>query len=190
MSELDNLCRRSYKTYMGRLEAGKRLALCNHLWNGSLVALSTAMVVASVGMIADEKIYGPRGPIYLIALSITQLTSSLTVLNLEFGARSRDMFTNYRRIQRVSVDAENLRLEKRPSKVMIRNLSNQYQMLLDESENHTTRDFEKAFIAEIKGWKAFKLKYSVLSSTLIPIAFYAVSIVILCPFVIWSLSAR
>ncbi|MDP1711050.1 MAG: SLATT domain-containing protein [Candidatus Nanopelagicaceae bacterium] len=190
MSELENLYRRSYKTYKGRLEAGKRLALCNHLWNGSLVALSTAMVVASVGMIADEKIYGPRGPIYLIALSIAHLTSSLTVLNLKFGARSRDMFMNYRRIQRVSVEAENLRLEKRPSKAMIRNLSDQYQMLLDESENHSVRDYEKAFIAEKKGWKTFTLKYFVPSSMLIPIVFYAVSIMILCPFVVWSVSAR
>ncbi|MWJ14248.1 hypothetical protein DOT98_15685 [Clavibacter michiganensis subsp. michiganensis] len=79
------------------------------------------------------------------ALAILSLVTSLVVTSVNYKARSRDMFLNYRKVQRLSVEAEALKAEDpvTHSKALAR-LSSQYQDLLDESENHTTRDHIRA----------------------------------------------
>ncbi|MCW2614298.1 MAG: hypothetical protein JWN08_1292, partial [Frankiales bacterium] len=48
------LSEKSYKTYLARLRASKRLAARNRAWNTSLIATAAASTIASVALLSDE----------------------------------------------------------------------------------------------------------------------------------------
>ena len=98
--------RRSYKTYSARLQASRRLASRNRAWNASLIATSTATTIASVALLTDSSIYGRSGPTLLVCTAILTLIASLVASGLDYSGRSRDMFLNYRRLQRLSAEVE------------------------------------------------------------------------------------
>lgn len=186
MTELESLCSRSYDTYRARLQASKRLAFRNRLWNASLVALSIGLVLGSIGMLADDRMYGPKGDTLLVALAVMQLSASLVVSGLNYGGRSRDMFTNYRRMQRLSVAAENLNREPSPEPAAVRALSDEYQMLLDESENHTSADFYRASKRiELRDYLAPGIFLS-----LVPITLLLAGVAIVVPFMNWIMHGK
>jgi hypothetical protein len=139
---LELLERRSFATYQARLRASKRLMTRNNAWNASLIAASTATTIASVALLANNDIYGTNGETLFVCLAVLSLTASLVTSGLNYSGRSRDMFSNYRRIQRLSAEAE--RAKQTPSMqtfAVVEELNAKYDELLDGSENHTEADF-------------------------------------------------
>jgi len=144
------LHRRSYNTYSARLKARERLASRNHAWNASLVALTTSATIASVGMLTDPQMYGDNGDTLLVCVSILTLVASLVTSGLDYSGRSRDMFVNYRRVQRLSVKAEAAETD---TGIDVSELESEYDALMDESENHTAGDHYRAERQQLKDKK-------------------------------------
>jgi hypothetical protein len=133
---------RSYKTYGARLMASQRLAARNRAWNTLLISTATATTIASVALLTDESIYGAAGPTLFVSVSILSLVASLVTSSLDYSGRSRNMFLNYRRIQRLSAEVERAgALPHLHTRAHLTELNRQYDALLDESENHTEADY-------------------------------------------------
>ncbi|MGC5661412.1 SLATT domain-containing protein [Micromonospora sp. WMMD723] len=136
---------RAYRTYKARLEACKRLESRSRAINGLVVALSLSSLIAASGMIADRDIYGPHGDVLWLFIAILTFAGSLMSSSMGYAARSRNMFQNYRKIQRLSVRVESAKGDPAQfTKDAFEKLSSEYDDLLDESENHTTADFLRA----------------------------------------------
>jgi type II secretory pathway pseudopilin PulG len=139
---VEDLERRSFNTYKSRLRAHHRLNSRNNAWNASLIAFSTATTVASIGLLSDSEMYGTRGETLLAALAVLSLVASLVVANMNYGARSRSMEANYKRIQQISLQAENLsRNHSTLSQEQFLILQNDYGIAVESSENHSQGDF-------------------------------------------------
>lgn len=173
---------RSYKTYNARLRAAQRLASRHHAWSASLISTSTASAIASVALLADEKIYGTAGPTILVCVSILTLVASLVTSGLDYSGRSRDMFLNYRRIQRLSSETERaMRVPEQCTIETVENLNNRYDSLLDESENHTEADFLRAFPDP----KKRKAKWRENAISLVPYVSLLAPIALAIPLIEW-----
>lgn len=139
---LATLEKRSYETYKARLEACKRLETRARALNGLVVALSLSGLIAAAGMLRDRDLYGHNGDALWLFISILTFAGSLASSSLGYAARSRNMFQNYRKLQRLSVQAETAKSDTHQwSRERFESLSAEYDDLLDESENHTTADF-------------------------------------------------
>lgn len=138
---------RAYKTYRAREAAARRLGQRARAWNWALVAFSTATTVAAIGLLTDTDMYGPNGNTLLVCLAILALVASLTTANIDYSGRSRDMFINYRKLQRISVEMEEMRRQSgtHVTHQMVKELSERYQTILDETENHTPGDHLRHF---------------------------------------------
>jgi hypothetical protein len=137
---------RAYKTYKARLEACKRLESRSRAVNGLVVALSLSGLVSAAGMLRDRDIYGPNGDALWLFIAILTFAGSLTSSSMGYAARSRNMFQNYRKIQRLSVRAESAKGDPAQlTRDTFEKLSLEYDDLLDESENHTTADYLRAW---------------------------------------------
>ena len=135
---------RAYTTYRAREAACVRLGRRARAWNWALVAFSTATTVAAIGMLTDPMMYGTNGSTLMVCVSVLTLVVSLATTNMDYSGRSRDMFLNYRKIQRLSVEMEELRSCQIVTLDSVRSLMNRYQAVLDESENHTTGDYYRS----------------------------------------------
>lgn len=142
---LHDFSEKTYRTYLARLRACKRLAARNRAWNTSLISTAAASTISSVALLSDETIYGKTGPTLLVSVSILTLVISLVTAGIDYSGRSRDMFLNYRRIQAISTEAERAsRTSGMQSEERLDELTSRYDGLLDESENHTSADFARA----------------------------------------------
>ena len=140
---------RAYKTYLARVHSWRRLNARNHAWNAFLIALAGSTTIAAVAMLVDPLMFGLRGDVLTVIVAIFSLVASLVVPVQNYSARSRDMFSNYRRIQRLSYEVERARdLGVAPDSDEAREMLERYQSLLDESENHAQSDFAKALRAQ------------------------------------------
>jgi SMODS and SLOG-associating 2TM effector domain family 5 len=139
--------RRAYKTYRARQSAANRLGRRARAWNWALIAFSTSTTIAAIGMLTDPDMYGANGDTLMVCLAILVLVASLTTSNMDYSGRSRDMFINYRKLQRISVEMEELRnqLQTPVTEEMVKELSRRHQAILDETENHTTGDHLRHF---------------------------------------------
>lgn len=135
--------RRTYNTYKARLNATNRLASRGRSWSLSLICCSMSTTVASVALLADRTIYGKAGPVLLLIVSIATLVTSLASANMNYAARSRDMFVSYRKVQRLSAEVERLNLGSSTDRTLetITALHARYDAILDETENHNSYDF-------------------------------------------------
>lgn len=138
---------RAYKTYRARQSAANRLGKRARAWNWALVAFSTSTTIAAIGMLSDPNMYGPRGDTLMVCLAILVLVASLATANVDHSGRSRDMFINYRKLQRISVEMEELgtQQEVQVTQKQVKELSDRHQAILDETENHTTGDHLRHF---------------------------------------------
>lgn len=139
-----NLEKRSYATYLNRLVAQERLAARNNAWNFALIAITTATTIASVGLLSDSEIYGSQGATLLAALAVVSLAASIAVSSMNYGARSRAMEANYKRLQQISIEAENFWVEggsTSPDRFFA--LVREYGVAVENSENHTVGDFAR-----------------------------------------------
>lgn len=174
---------RSYTTYQSRLRASRRLTARYRAWNASLIASSTATTIASVALLTDESIYGEAGPTLIVCASILTLIASLVASGLDYSGRSRNMFVNYRRIQRLSAQAERMLGDSASvSRQDLESLHERYDSLLDESENHTEADHYHAFPADKKKSAAVWCEDLI---SLAPYLSFAAPIALLIPFAAW-----
>jgi hypothetical protein len=175
---------RAYKSYMARMRASQRLASRGRAWNASLIALSTSTAIASIALLADDSMYGRGGPTLLVCVSVLTLVASLVTSGLDYSGRSRDMFLNYRRIQRLSAEAERAKdVSELHTREYVEGLNNQYDALLDESENHTEADHLRATRKGKWAWALWReraLSFGPYVSLALPVA-------LLVPFVRWML---
>lgn len=153
LKQLNTLERRTYTTYNARLQASIRLARRSRAWNTSLVSLATSTTVASIGMLTDGQMYGSDGDTLLVCVAVLALVASLVTSGLDYSGRSRNMFVNYRKLQALSVKAE--RAVVSPSmhtQGVVDRLYDEYDALLDESENHTAGDHLRAQSSSFWSW--------------------------------------
>lgn len=134
---------RSYATYSARLQASIRLRRRGQAWNAALIAFATSATAASVGMLTDPDMYGSQGDTLMVCLSVLALVVSLVVTGLDHSGRSRDMFVNYRKIQRLSAEAERDKSDPELTRAAVVRMNERYDALLDESENHTSADYNR-----------------------------------------------
>ncbi|MCJ0906104.1 SLATT domain-containing protein [Rhodococcus sp. ARC_M6] len=153
LSDLEN---RSYRTYKARVHAENRLRTRGHVWNSVLISTTTGTTIAGISLLADPKIFGNAGAAIFASASVATLVASLVITGRNYEGRARDMFDNYRKIQRLSATVELLnkpgdsdtepesvtRSHTRDNKgnIELSSLFEKYQNLLDESENHTVAD--------------------------------------------------
>jgi hypothetical protein len=184
MKKLADVADRSYKTYRARLKAFERLQSRQRAWNTSLLALSVATTIASIALLSDENMYGKAGPTVLVCVSVLALVASLAVAGLNYGVRSRDMFRNYRAIQRISVEAEGFIADGEASSEDFQKLADRYHALLDDSENQTSADHKAADKeADIKRWHVAASA----TLTVLPYVALIVPILVVVPFIAWAL---
>lgn len=150
--QLHDVETRAYKTYRARESACRRLGQRARAWNWALVAFSTSTTIASIGMLTEPSMYGRNGGTLLVCLAVLALVASLTTTNMDYAGRSRDMFLNYRKIQRLSVEMEELRRQSLEPVTArsVKLLEDRYQAVLDETENHTTGDHLRHFSKTVK----------------------------------------
>jgi len=110
------------------------------------------------------------------------LVASLVVAGLNFGGRSRDMFMNYRRIQTLSVEAEALLIRGGANADEVDQLAARYDSLLDDSENHTESDYQRAFPDSARG--AWPIKRAKLL-TVAPYSALLVPLLVIWPILTW-----
>lgn len=186
MESLKKLEDRSYKSYKGRMHASQRLALRDKAWNTSLLSLTVATTIASIGLLTDSQMYGTAGSTLFVCLAVLSLVISLVVAGLNYGARSRDLFNNYRRIQRLSAEVEHLRAgNATPSFAEVKVLLDRYNDLLDESENHNAADY-------VRGHSAGRVTWGVAgdwSISALPFITLIIPVFVVVPFIQWLLRA-
>ncbi|WP_113718107.1 SLATT domain-containing protein [Arthrobacter dokdonensis] len=183
MIELDRIADRSYKTYKARLKAAERLQARQRAWNTSLLALAVATTIASIALLSDDRMYGSAGPTVLVCVSVAALVASLVVAGLNYGVRSRDMFMNYRAIQRLSVEAEAQQQRGVFDDDSVRKLSERYNALLDDSENHTSADYGFSDpTAAVSKWTLRATRVL----TFLPYIALVVPILVVLPFAAWA----
>jgi len=144
---LSKFAERTYTTFISRTRAAERLSVRGMLWNIALATSSTTTLAISVVSLSNPIYLGGRANLLACLFSILTLVLSLIVALFNYGARSRDMFHSYRTIQRVSVEAERLAgtgLSEQAERDELARLSGEYQLGLDQSENHTTLDYHLA----------------------------------------------
>lgn len=184
MHDLEKLADRSYKTYKARLVAAERLQSRNRAWNACLLSLSVATTLASVALLTDKEMYGHAGPTILVCVAVMALVASLVVSGLNYGGRSRDMFMNYRRIQKLSVEAEGLVNSGAASIEDVNQLAERYETLLDDSENHTTSDYIRAVsdnTLDLGRWPLIRARFL----TQVPYLALIVPLLVVLPIVDW-----
>ncbi|MEB0286713.1 SLATT domain-containing protein [Cryobacterium sp. 10S3] len=184
MSELERVAARSYKSYRARLVASNRLQARQRAWNTCLLALSVATTVASIALLSDGTMYGNAGPTVLVCVSVGALISSLVAAGLNYGGRSRDMFMNYRALQRLSVEAESMLDREFVHDEEVSKLTERHNALLDDSENHTSADHKSADPeAPISIWVLRRAQWL----TNLPYLALSVPVLVVWPFAHWAL---
>jgi hypothetical protein len=186
MTELKLLEDRAFTTYKARLKAAERLHMLDNFWNAALIASAVSGAVSAIGSVVDGSMYGDAGPALLAVATVIVLVVSLVVSAQSFGARSRNMFISYRRAQRIALAAESLRLSgRRSSDKRVARLLHAYNTLLDESENHTEADYQRATMPGRPTWAKFREGALVAA----PLFFLSLPVLTVAPFAAWAMRA-
>ena len=143
-SAVKKLETRSYDTYRARIQAARRLHSRYNGWNLALVGITSGLLIASVGLLVDHKLYGPHSDALIVCLSVVALVLSLVISNAGFGGRSRSMELGYKQIQALSLEAEQFFLFPENQLQAFAKLQDRYNALIADSENHTTSDFHRS----------------------------------------------
>jgi len=177
---VERLEERSYTTYLARLKARDRLNLRNNAWNASLISLATSTTIASVGLLVDREMYGSGGEALLVSLAILSLVASLVVSSMNYGARSRAMEANYKRIQQISLSAESFFVNPAaPTRQRLLELSNEYGISLENSENHSNSDYLRSKGAPwYRVWRDSLVNFA-------PLVTLAIPAILIVPFAKW-----
>lgn len=174
---------RSYATYQSRIKASERLARLNLSWNLALMVSAVAVTIDSVVLLVDSTALGPKGDVILVCASIMTLFISVSVSGMNLSGRSRDMFTSYRRIQRLSAEAERCAVNDDTGETLAR-LSQEYDDMLDNSDNHHLCDYLKIKPEKRGHWWQGR---SDIGAMVPPLALIALSAGLVLPAVTWML---
>jgi hypothetical protein len=181
---LKRLEKKSFTTYKARVRAFERLTRRNNAWNASLVSLSTATTVASVGLLVDKTMYGEHGDAVMLVVAVLSLVASLVVSSVNYGARARSMEASYKKIQQISLSAEDLQNDPDGTDYKrYLELHREYQVALESSENHTSADFRR-WEAE-SYWSALRYLWRDALLGLAPYVSLLIPIALLIPFTRW-----
>ena len=105
---IEALAKRSFNSYLARLNAEKRLRKTGQWWNAAQFSLSTALISVSVVFLAFPENQAQITAVLLVILAVLALVVSLVVTFLDYSARAKAMFGNYRALQTFSVKTETL----------------------------------------------------------------------------------
>lgn len=135
------LATRAYSTYLARLRMSKRLQAMANWWNAAQFTLSTALVTVAIVFLGFPSANTKFLQVFLVALSVLALVVSLTVTYLDFAGRAQKTVMNYRALQAFSVRTESIvDSHRRIQTSALRDLQDEYDRLLDSSENHSHSD--------------------------------------------------
>lgn len=163
---LGNLERRSYNTYQARLRSHQRLQRQNSIWNFSLISVSACVLIISILLpqIQDPRLNSAINTT-LICVSAVSLVLTCVLLSLDFSARAVYMFNSYRTAQKISCEAEILRLSENLDDTELNALEKKFQIMLDSSENHKGIDWDKFLIDngqnKVNSLEKSKMKYKI-----------------------------
>lgn len=139
---LADLERRSYRSYRARIESERRLRRVGLSWSAAQTSLAVGLIAVSVLYLAYPQRQSTLMVVYLISLSVLALAVSVTVGALDYSGRAREMFRNYRAIQALSVRVESASKSRiLITKKFVDRLQSEYDLLLDNAENHTNLDW-------------------------------------------------
>lgn len=177
------LVKRSYITYQSRIKASERLARLNAIWNLALMVSAVSVTITSVVLLVDDGALGIKGTVVLTCASIITLFISVAVSGMNLSGKSRDMFTSYRRIQRLSAQAEREAVED-PCSRALASLASDYDDLLDNSDNHALCDYLKVRPSERNKWWIGRADWLAL---LAPVGIILASVGLSVPAILWFL---
>ena len=124
--------------------------------------------------------YGAGGDTLMATLAILSLVSSLVVSSVNYGGRARAMEASYKRIQQISLAAEDVANDpSQTTRRRLNELQREYAIAIDASENHSDADYDRS---QKRGWR--KLWRDSLVSY-VPYATLAVPISLMVPFAKW-----
>ncbi|MCP3803501.1 SLATT domain-containing protein [Allokutzneria sp. A3M-2-11 16] len=181
LEDVKRLEDRSYKTYLARVQAHRRLTRMHVSWNTSLISLSTSTTIASTGQLVEPKMYGAGGNALMVVLAVLSLVVSLVVSSVNYGARARAMEASYKRIQQISLMAERLPRVVGADELTQRyvELQKEYEIAVEASENHVSADHDRARgVLSMATAKHFTLDVLPYLTLLIPV-------LLMVPFVNW-----
>ena len=171
---------RYYRTYKSRLKTHERLVRRGQAWSVALVSLATATTITSVALLSDSSIFGDKGATLLAALSIISLVLSLVVSNANYGARGAQMQSCYKRIQQISLRAEQMQLEA-ASIANEERLRADYMSAVESSENHSHADYLRSF----DDWQPSRTTRVDSLATFSPFLFLAIPAILLFVVMSW-----
>jgi SMODS and SLOG-associating 2TM effector domain family 5 len=160
--------RRSYDSYLARVETAKRLRALGNWWNGAAFSIGAALISISIAFLklsnSQRLQFFPGGEVALTVLTVLTLVVSIVVANLDYSARAAKVFANYRLLQAFSVEVELLiNTGAWVGKRRLAALSDRHQQLLDDAENHSRADYLRSKSAG--GWGSLSVGM-VFSSTI------------------------
>lgn len=177
---------RSYKTYLSRVKAYQRLKRRGNSWNASLIMLSTATTVASIGLLVNREMYGRGGDALLVALAVLSLVASLVVSAVSYGSRAQSMENSYKRIQQISVSAESIPEDPTNGYQRLHELRREYLIAVETSENHSQADFMRT--SGVSGWDLWRRTWKDSIVGLAPYVTLVIPLALLIPFLRWFTS--
>ena len=135
----------------------QRLQNRGSYWGAALIALAFSSTIASTGLLFQAKIYGAHGDVLLVIVAVFTLVASLTVANTDYPAKGRRGFEAYRRLQRLSVRLATS-AGAPPRRAVNRRrayaqFDREYQLILDESDNHSPADYGRAIRFAVRSKK-------------------------------------
>jgi len=142
-SALADLERRSYKSYLARVQTERRLRRVGLTWNAAQTSLAVALIAVSVLYLAFPSSQSDLMVVYLISLSVLALAVSISVGSLDYSGRAREMFRNYRDLQSFSARVESIqKVTLFSTRRSLAGLQAEYDLLIDQAENHSNLDYE------------------------------------------------
>lgn len=174
---LQLLAKRSYNSYLARLHAEKRLRKIGNYWNAAQFGLSTALVSVSIIFLPFPNRQDAVFAVLVVSLAVLALVVSIVVTFLDYSARAKAMFSNYRTLQAFSVRIETLLDVRR--KVSIDELTilqSEYDSIMDTSENHLALDHNLAQARQTTNSIPVNLIPSILTPLLLPAGLVIVAI--------------
>lgn len=137
--------------------------------------------------------YGKGGDALMVALAVFSLAVSLVVSGVGYGTRAKAMEENYKRIQQISLAAENLKEHAGPDRLeRYQKLQGEYDAAMASSENHNQQDFRKTqpppVYSGVALWDRTRNFFTWLGSFVLmafPYLTLAVPVALLVPFGVW-----
>lgn len=176
----ERLEKRAFKTYKARLMTHERLRARGVAWNAFMISSATATTIASVAMLSEPKLYGTRGDVLLAILAIISLVASLVVANMNYGARTQAVESNYKRIQQISLSAEMLATQGCTIQ-QVQVLQREYEIALESSENHSEADYQRTLYFPTARMKIFRDSLA----SWVPYLMLVAAAVVAAPVAIW-----